>query len=511
MKPPVAMGIEGRAGSGPIFSPTFGVRRLVAAFQKGRDSRASTPSLCALLLVLVTGSFVSIGRGAESGPAAPEEKPAETAAAPVDLAPVVKQVGALETSIAEAREATAKESAATTAALAELKEDLAALRERLGPPRAASGAEAPQARRLDQIQDGIGELKRVLGASTAFQYPRLAAVLSGVAALLALIAIVAIFWIRPGSGGRSAVPGSVTRKLEDIHKAVGALGSGASDSSGGAKPAADVAATLVQATNALRAATEKNAREQNELSALVEQFQSVGSGLQPALDALGARLAEIEQSRVALADERAALERDKADLAAYAEASATEKQRAAGEASATAEKLQTVESRLAAYDALWPEAFHGNGPLAAAKDRVVAALSAGRAEAGDLYAALVRWHMVRSLAEKDRDQWIDAADAVGRASQAFLAKEPADDATAAEQLERAQLWTRSIKTPLEQAFPELKLNAVYAGDRFDTDRMEAISSISGGRQTVHRALSWSILEKTPESTRVVRRAQVITA
>ncbi|MGH8020674.1 MAG: hypothetical protein ACREIA_20800, partial [Opitutaceae bacterium] len=212
-----------------------------------------------------------------------------------------------------------------------------------------------------------------------------------------------------------------------------------------------------------------------------------------------------------LAEERATLERERAGMAARTEAGAAEKLRAEGEISAAAEKLRNAESHLAGYDALWPEAFHGNGPLADAKDHVIAALKEGRAEAGELYAALVRWHMVRAVAGKDRELWIAAADALGRASQAFLTKEPADGASAAEQLERAQLWTRAIKTPLEQAFPELKLNAVYAGDRFDTDRMEAVGSISGGRQTVHRALSWSILEKTAESTRVVRRAQVITA
>ncbi|MGH8020075.1 MAG: hypothetical protein ACREIA_17715, partial [Opitutaceae bacterium] len=349
-------------------------------------------------MILLTGSFVSIGRGAEVPPVSPETEPSEAAApASVDLEPMVKQIAALEDSIAEARESTAKESAATAAALAELKEDLAALRERLVSSRAASGPDTHTAKALEQIQNRIGALERLLvpggnSSDTAFPYPRIAAILSGVAALLALIAIVTNFWIRPGAGGRSAVPGSVTRKLEEIHKAVGALGSGASGggdgsgSFGGAKPAADAATTLVQATNALRATTEKTAREQKELSALVEQFQSVGSGLQPALDALGARVAEIEQARSSLAEERATLERERAGMAARAEAGAAEKLRADGEISAAAEKLRNAESRLAGYDALWPESFHGNGPLADAKDHVIAALKEGRAEAGELYA-----------------------------------------------------------------------------------------------------------------------------
>jgi hypothetical protein len=402
---------------------------------------------------------------------------------------------------------------ATARALADLQRDLQAIRTRLeAPPTAPAAGASPTApdshtaRALENIQTRLGSLERLLVpggnvADTAFPFPRTATILAGLAAALALVGIVSIFWARPGArGGSASVPGSVTKQLEEIRKALASLGPQPASSTPAASAGGIDAAGLVQATNALRASAEKVAREHKDLAGLLEQFSQLGTSVQPALEALAARATEIEEARSALARERAEVEGKQAEIAAAATAGAT-----------ASDRLREVEARLQLRDAVWPAPFVGDGPLPALRERVLVGIAEGRPEATAVLSALLRWHQLAAVGDKEREHWIEAVDAVGRASLAFLAKEPDPAGGAEEALERGQLWTRAFKTPLEQAFPELKLNAVYPGDRFDTDRMEATSSISGGRQTVHRALTWSILEKTAEATRIVRRAQVITA
>ena len=480
----------------------------------------------AIAVAVVVACQVGAATGAESGAA--RLQPASTAevsvpAPAVGLEAIPDRIEALEASLGRHQASATEDAKSAAAAIAALGKEIVALREQVTAARPASGPDTHTAKALEQIQTRLGGLERLLvpggnPAETAFPYPRLAAILAALAALLALIAIVAIFWARPGSrgggGAVAAVPASVVKHLAEIQKTLEGLtpapAAAGEASGGGAKIAADAASTLVQTTNALRTTVEKVARDNKALSELVGQFQAIGAGIQPAIDSLGARVAEIEQSRASLASEQQELERRRADAAARLEAEVAAKARAEQLVFEMTEKLRTAEAGLGRYEVVWPEAFHGNGPLEFSRERVLAAFGAGSIEAGALMTALIRWHIVRATGDKEREHWIEAADAVGRACQAFLAKDPAPGGES-ESLERAQLWTRAIKSPFEQAFPELKLNAVYPGDRFDTDRMEAVGSSTGGRQTVQRALSWSILEKTADSTRIVRRAQVITA
>lgn len=506
-----------------------------------------------LRAALLFAATVSTGGGtwaqAESGlpPAtqAPGEQPApifrvgseseNTAAAdPAALRSFDERLRRIESAVTALTGAMGNQTGSTEKAhdaSAKLQEELSGLRSELKKlptlEQIAAGARDPDLRRrVDQIADEIGTIRRLVPAgeaepeSTWSDPQRLAMVFSGVAAAFALGAIISVLWMRPD---RASVGLGVQRRLQELREEVtqlsAALKSTAPTAPAGG-PAAESAAAIQKAVAALRSHAEATAREQATLAKSFARIEALGDRLQPAVDALDARLAEIAQARAALAGEREAFEaaRRSAEAAATARAEAeTSAAKARAEADAAAQRaaaasagqLRELEARLAEYDRLLPDAFSREGPLASWKSRVVVAAGSGRAEAASLLAALVRWQIVRHAPTRDRDRWLEAVDGVGRACHAYLATEPAENE--AEILERLQGWTRAFKTPFEEAFPSLKLNAAYPGDRFDTDRMEAVSSISGGRQVVHHSLSWFILEKSGESTRVIRRAQVVTA
>lgn len=421
-----------------------------------------------------------------------------------DYSAVITEINNLNAAIYGLETKSQAASDALAAELADLKTALGEMRGQFDaattPATAPAGPDRHTSKALDDIQTRLGQLERVLvlgsdPGSTTWALPRLATILSGLAALLALVAIVGIFWIRPvGGNGGTAIPGSVTRQLGEIHKAVSSI-SAAPALKDSAESDKAVAGTLAQTSSALRATTEKAEKVHAGLSAVAEKLADIGSTLQPTVESLGAQISELEKQRATAA------EQDQANAGAV--------DAAREEVAALQARLKQAEGTSAAFDGFWPEPFRADGPLAPWKARLVEAFDEGSDEAGALLGALVNWRLVSRESEKERDKWVEAVDAVGRSCLAFLAKEPAPED--ADPIERAQVWTRSFKTLLEESFPTLKLSAVYPGDRFDTDRMEAVGSNSGGRQTVQRAVSWSIMEKTAESTQILRRAQVVTA
>ncbi len=427
---------------------------------------------------------------------------------------------AIQQDLAAVREAAGRSSATsseTGEALHAIQQDLAAVHEATkGLSRSTAAPGDPDAKRnQERILARLSALEGLLGSAgeadpTAFGYARLAMILSGLAAVLALGGIVSLVWLRPRTTGPGSA-GSVERRLNEIRETLAKLplAAGTTKAEKAVRAGTEGAATPDPAAAALRSAAESSAREAKAVAAVVDQLRAMRASLQPAVDSMTQQAQELEERRAALAEEQAKLERAKGEMAAADHAQQKAAASAQQQAAEFAEKAQAVEARLAQYEQIWPEPLRNGGPLAATKETILAGLVAGQAEAAALAGALVTWHIVRADPQRERERWIDAAVGVGRACMAFVSAHPA--ASDAGNLEVAQGLTRMIKTPLEEAFPGLKLNAVYPGDRFDSDRMEAVSSVSGGRQSVRQALSWLVLEKSADATQVLRRAQVITA
>lgn len=168
---------------------------------------------------------------------------------------------------------------------------------------------------------------------------------------------------------------------------------------------------------------------------------------------------------------------------------------------------QTPPPRKGLEEFLPPPLRHG-GRLASEGERLEAGATQANNAARCLAAALIEWE---ATTPTSRDSTLIAAQthAVGRRLFPYLRQLHGEDRDAA--IEGIQAWTKAFKTILEEKTPSLKLVAVYPEDRFDTDRMEAVRSVSTARLNISFPLSWLILERTDASERVLHRAEVITA
>lgn len=158
---------------------------------------------------------------------------------------------------------------------------------------------------------------------------------------------------------------------------------------------------------------------------------------------------------------------------------------------------------------LLPIGLHAGEKLSAEYKKLEMAAFEGDSQAKRLIAALIDWQACAS--GKETNQTALLMHKLGQRLFAFL------HATAARQddqdrvIESIQAWTKYFKIQLEEHAPGLRLIAIYPNDRFNTDRMEAVRSHSGGRLTVAFPLSWLIIEQVDSGERVVHRAEVITS
>lgn len=107
------------------------------------------------------------------------------------------------------------------------------------------------------------------------------------------------------------------------------------------------------------------------------------------------------------------------------------------------------------------------------------------------------------------DDWAGRLRRVGEVLLAALAAGFADDPAA--QMSGASAWLSVLNRRLASARIALRLGHVYPGQRFDSDAMEAVDSLSGNRFLVHAPLSWVVRDVSQPKARVALRARVITA
>lgn len=438
--------------------------------------------------------------------AAPDEvKPPSTETVPASTE-LVARMQAVEDGLAKLGE--------TEATLSAIRADLAALRASVERAPAPAAPTDPESRRAqERIQARLVNLETVLNArdgsgGTALGYPRLSVILSGLAAALSLGAIISIVVLRSrgGSGGL----GSVERRITEVRDLLAKAAPAKPAENGSARGESESLSALGLATTALRASAESTQRGAKSLEGVAERLEAATSALQPVLDGISGQVRDLETRRAALAADLERIEQSRTQESAARETQQRLVREADEQRAALEKREQEMKARLDRYEAIWPSAFHDGGALDACKARLLGDLAQGHEQAAGVMRAIVAWHALQRREGRDREAWIESAQAVGRAGLAYLERCPPPEAGEVA-LEELQAWTRAIKSPLEEAFPSLKLTAVYPGDRFDSDRMEAVSSISGGRLTVRQALSWLVLEKTADSTRILRRAEVITA
>lgn len=154
---------------------------------------------------------------------------------------------------------------------------------------------------------------------------------------------------------------------------------------------------------------------------------------------------------------------------------------------------------------LLPAFFKDGGRLADSTAPLISAATEGDAGARQLIASLIDWQA--QSASRDAATAASLTHQLSRRILHYISARHGEDR---DQLINAiQSWTKPFKTALEERFPNIKIIAVYPEDRFDTDRMEAQRSQSGGRLTVAMPLSWLIFERTENGERILHRAEVI--
>lgn len=154
-----------------------------------------------------------------------------------------------------------------------------------------------------------------------------------------------------------------------------------------------------------------------------------------------------------------------------------------------------------------PAPLREGGRLTSASAELLKHCVQKQPEARKLLSALIDWEATNNT--KDMQLMAQQTHILGKALFAWLRTQLGEDSDRA--IECIQTWTKAFKVLIEAQFSQLSLLAVYPDDRFDTDRMEAVRSMSSARITVQMPLSWLIVEKSESRERILHRAEVITA
>ncbi len=173
------------------------------------------------------------------------------------------------------------------------------------------------------------------------------------------------------------------------------------------------------------------------------------------------------------------------------------------------ESVETVETAEAVHldPARLPAAFSPTGRLGSWRKALEAHLAEELHSAVSLVESLEQWREANN--SRDEHKVLEVTHQLGQRFFLYLDATQGDDPSS--WIDPIQEWTKSFRIALEEAFPRLKLVAVYPQDRFDTDRMEVARGSGSGRLNVKKPRSWMIVEKTDKGERVLRRAEVVTA
>lgn len=234
------------------------------------------------------------------------------------------------------------------------------------------------------------------------------------------------------------------------------------------------------------------------LSRFLEEIVEVGKTLRTRTEPVLAQM-----------DERARELESRAEQARASEASLRE------EAERLESKRSELDARLSAegeasgrIDALLPASLRTGGRLAAAQKPLVAALATDSSEARRFLRALAEWEdPTAHQPEEGGAGTPELVFTLGVRGHAFLNKHLPTEEEA--HLEIAEALLKHVREETARLCPHIEVKPVFPGDRFDTDRMESVGSGSGNRLTVRQALSWLILDRSGDQTKILHRARVI--